>query len=124
MTPAKTDLTTLNICSEVVRKALQTSVLNHEANALDAGKRGEYHSAELYKQWAFATELASHAASNALYALFIESQERGDFELPPHLRLLERTVFPTVSRTEEDCRLDDLQMEVASAQEEPSPEPA
>ena len=121
MTTPKTDLTTLNICSEVVRKALQTSVLNHEANALDAGKRGEYHSAELYKQWAFATELASHAASNALYALFIESQERGDFELPPHLRLVERTVFEMPERSDEDRRLDDLQTDVASAQPEPEP---
>ena len=121
MTTLKTDLTTLNTCSEVVRKALQTSVLNHEANALDAGKRGEYHSAELYKQWAFATELASHAASNALYALFIESQERGDFELPPHLRLVERTVFEMPERSDEDRRLDDLQTDVASAQPEPEP---
>ena len=121
MTTPKTDLTTLNICSEVVRKALQTSVLNHEANALDAGKRGEYHSAELYKQWAFATELASHAASNALYALFIESQERGDFELPPHLRLVERTVFEMPERSDENGRLDDLQTDVASAQPEPEP---
>ena len=121
MTTPKTDLTTLNICSEVVRKALQTSVLNHEANALDAGKRGEYHSAELYKQWAFATELAAHAASNALYALFIESQERGDFELPPHLRLVERTVFEMPERSDEDRRLDDLQTDVASAQPEPEP---
>ena len=121
MTTPKTDLTTLNICSEVVRKALQTSVLNHEANALEAGKRGEYHSAELYKQWAFATELASHAASNALYALFIESQERGDFELPPHLRLVERTVFEMPERSDEDRRLDDLQTDVASAQPEPEP---
>ena len=121
MTTLKTDLTTLNTCSEVVRKALQTSVLNHEANALDAGKRGEYHSAELYKQWAFATELAAHAASNALYALFIESQERGDFELPPHLRLVERTVFEMPERSDENCRLDDLQTDVASAQPEPEP---
>ena len=121
MTTLKTDLTTLNTCSEVVRKALQTSVLNHEANALEAGKRGEYHSAELYKQWAFATELASHAASNALYALFIESQERGDFELPPHLRLVERTVFEMPERSDEDRRLDDLQTDVASAQPEPEP---
>lgn len=121
MTTLKTDLTTLNTCSEVVRKALQTSVLNHEANALDAGKRGEYHSAELYKQWAFATELAAHAASNALYALFIESQERGDFELPPHLRLVERTVFEMPERSDEDRRLDDLQTDVASAQPEPEP---
>ena len=121
MTTLKTDLTTLNTCSEVVRKALQTSVLNHEANALDAGKRGEYHSAELYKQWAFATELAAHAASNALYALFIESQERGDFELPPHLRLVERTVFEMPERADEDRRLDDLQTDVASAQPEPEP---
>ena len=121
MTTPKTDLTTLNICSEVVRKALQTSVLNHEANALDAAKRGEYHSAELYKQWAFATELAAHAASNALYALFIESQERGDFELPPHLRLVERTVFEMPERSDEDRLLDDLQTDVTSAQPEPEP---
>lgn len=121
MTTIKTDLTTLNICSEVVRKALQTSVLNHEAKALEAGKRGEYHSAELYKQWAFATELASHAASNALFALFCDAQERGDFDLPPHLRLVERTVFPTVSRTDEERHLDDLQTEVAAAQPEPEP---
>ena len=123
MTTPKTDLTTLNICSEVVRKALQTSVLNHEANALEAGKRGEYHSAELYKQWAFATELAAHAASNALYALFIESQERGDFAVPP-LRLVERMEFPAFTRTDEERRLDGLQVDVASAQEEPAPEPA
>ena len=112
MTTLKTDLTTLNICSEVVKKALQTSVQNFEAQALEAGKRGEYNSAELYKQWAFATELAIHAASNALFALFCDAQERGDFSVPP-LRLVERTDY--------NLRLDELQREVAASQPEPEP---
>lgn len=123
MTPSKIDLTTLNVCSDVVKKALQTSVQNFEAQALEAGKRGEYQTAELYKQWAFATELASHAASNALFALFCDAQERGDFAVPP-LRLVERTEFPAFTRSDEERRLDGLQIEVASAQEEPAPEPA
>lgn len=112
------DLTTLNLCSELAKKALKTSVQNFEQQALDAGKRGEYHSAELYKQWAWAQDLAVHTVSNALFALFCEASERGDFEVPA-LRLVERTEFP---RTEEDRRLDDLQVELNSAQ--PSLDPA
>ncbi len=116
------DLTTLNLCSELAKKALQTSVQNFEQQALDAGKRGEYHSAELYKQWAWAQDLAVHAVSNALFALFCEASERGDFEVPA-LRLVERTEFPSLNRSEEDRRPDELQTEVASAQPEPEPAP-
>ena len=121
MTTPKTDLSTLNLCTEVVKKALQTSVQNFEAQAFEAGRKGEYHSAETYRQWAFAQDLAVHTVSNALFALFLDCQERGDYAIPP-LRLVERTEFPTVPRSAEEARLDDLQVEVASAQ--PKPEPA
>ncbi len=114
------DLTTLNLCSEVAKKALKTSVQNFEQQALDAGKRGEYHSAELYKQWAWAQDLAVHTVSNALYAIFCEAFERDDFDAPP-LRLVERTVFPSLRRSEEEQHLDELQTELASAQPEPEP---
>lgn len=115
------DLTTLNLCSELAKKALQTSVQNFEQQALDAGKRGEYHSAELYKQWAWAQDLAVHTVSNALFALFCEASERGDFEVKPELRLVEKTEFPSLTRSEEAQRLDDLQVELNSAQPEPEP---
>jgi hypothetical protein len=57
-----------------------------------------------------------HTASGAISALFREALSA------PQLRLIERTEFPSLNRSEDDRHLDDLQTEVNSAQ--PDPEPA
>jgi hypothetical protein len=116
-----TDLSTLNAASAVVKKALQDAVCSYEQQSLDAARRGEYLSAQTYKQWAFATDLAIHTASMAMSALFLEALET---PTEPHLRLVSRTDFPATDRSEADRHLDGLQVEVASAQPEPEPEPA
>lgn len=116
---SSTDLLTINKATAVVKTALQGAVCSYEQQAIDAARRGDYLSAQTYKQWAFATELALHTAEGALTGLFIDVM--GARTEPP-LKLVSRTEFPAVSRSEEDYRLDSLQQEVASAQ--PAPEPA
>lgn len=79
---------------------------------MDAASRGEYRSAQQYKDWAFAADLAVSTASSALAALFLESLDT--------LNVVEdtRTVqLPDLRRPEERC-LDALQVEVASYQPE------
>jgi hypothetical protein len=79
---------------------------------MDAASRGEYRSAQQYKEWAFAADLAVSTASSALAALFLETLDT--------LNVVEdtRTVqLPDLRRPEDRC-LDALQVEVASHQPE------
>lgn len=113
------DLSTLNTATAVVKKALQDAVCSYEQQSIDAARRGDYLSAQIYKQWAFATDLAIHTTQSALSGLFLEALES---RAEPSLTLVSRTEFPPLSRSEEDRRLDSPQRALASAQ--PSPEPA
>lgn len=106
-----TDLSTLNVASAVVKKALQDAVCSYEQQALDAARRGEYMSAQTYKQWAFATDLAIHTASAAISALFLEA-----LETMPLVDDLREVHLPAVTRSSEDSYLDDLTVEIASRQ--------
>lgn len=110
------DLTTLNAASGVVRSALRNQVCDYEQKAIDAARNGDYLGAQTYKNWAFAADMCVHTASGAISALFCEALSA------PQLRLIERTEFPSLNRSEDDRHLDDLQTEVNSAQ--PDPEPA
>jgi hypothetical protein len=109
------DLGTLNATQSVVTKALQSKVCECEQAATDAASRGEYRSAQQYKEWAFAVDLAIYAASSAFSSLFLETLDR--------LCTVEdtRTVqLPNLGRSVEDQYIDTLATEVASHQ--PCPE--
>ena len=111
--PQQLDLGTLSATQKVVSKALQNKVCEWEQAATDAAARGEYRSAQQYKDWAFAVDLAIHAASGAISALFAETLNT--------MRIVEdtRTVqLPDLGRSDEDRYLDALQVEVASHQPE------
>jgi hypothetical protein len=69
------DLPTLNATREIVLKELQNQVATWEQNSADAAKRGEYQSAQQYKDWAFAADLCVHTASMAIGALVIDTLE-------------------------------------------------
>ena len=106
------DLGTLNATQTVVTKALQSKVCEWEQAAMDAASRGEYRSAQQYKDWAFAADLAVSTASSALAALFLETLDT--------LNVVEdiRTVqLPDLRRPEDRC-LGALQVGVASHQPE------
>ena len=113
--PRQLDLATINAIQLVVTKALQSKVCEWEQAATDAAARGEYRSAQQYKEWAFAADLAVHTASMALGALFFESLDA--------IPIVEdnRTVqLPDLGLTNQDRYLDALATEVASNQ--PCPE--
>ena len=46
-----------------------------EQEAADAAHRGEYRSAQQYKDWAFAAALAVHRVGGAIGALFLKTLE-------------------------------------------------
>ena len=74
------NLTCLNTASIVVRQALRESVFDYEERSLEAARRGDFLSAQTYKQWAFATDLAVHKAASAISALFIDALESSSEE--------------------------------------------
>ena len=109
------DLGTLNITQAIVTKALQSKVCEWEQAATDAASRGDYRSAQQYKEWAFAVDLAIYAASTAFSALFLEALDS--------LCVVQdtRTVqLPNLGRSVKDHCIDTLVTEVASHQ--PCPE--
>ena len=78
MTPplsSSLDLATINAAQVVAKKALQEAVCTWEQEAREAAQRGEYASAQTYKNWAFATDLAIHRVSGAIGALFLKTIE-------------------------------------------------
>jgi hypothetical protein len=67
------DLATLNAAQAVATRALRDAVCTWEQEAADAAQRGEYRSAQQYKDWAFAADLAVHQVSGAIGSLFVET---------------------------------------------------
>ena len=108
--PRQLDLGTLNATQSVVSKALQSKVCEWEQAASDAAARGEYRSAQQYKEWAFAADLAFHTASMALGALFLET-----LDAIPIVEDTRTVQLPDLRRPEDRC-MDALQVEVASHQ--------
>ena len=113
--PRQLDLGTLNASQSVVTKALQSNVCEWEQAATDAASRGEYRSAQQYKEWAFAADLAVHTASMALGALFFET-----LDAIPIVEDTRTVHLPDFGRTSQERYLDALATEVASNQ--PCPE--
>lgn len=111
--PEQLDLATLTATRTVVTKALQSKVCEWEQAATDAVSQGDYRSAQQYKEWAFAVDLAVHTVGLAFSALVLETLDS--------LRIVEdtRTVqLPDLGRSDRDRYLDALQVEVASHQPE------
>lgn len=111
--PEQLDLATLTATRTVVTKALQGKVCEWEQASTDAAAQGDYRSAQQYKEWAFAVDLAFHSVSMAFSTLVLETLDS--------LRIVEdtRTVqLPNLARSDEDRYLDALQVEVASQQPE------
>ena len=69
------DLATLNAAQAVATRALKDAVCTWEQEAADAAHRGGYRSAQQYKDWAFAADLAVHRVGGASGALFLETLE-------------------------------------------------
>lgn len=109
--PAQLDLATLNATQSVVTKALQSKVCEWEQASTDAASSGDYRSAQQYKEWAFAADLAVHAASMAIGALFLETLDT--FAIVEDIRTIQ---LPDLGTTDKDRALDALQVEVASHQ--------
>ena len=87
--PAQLDLATLNATQSVVTKALESKVC----------------------EWEFAADLAVHAASMAIGALFLETLDT--FAIVEDIRTIQ---LPDLGTTDKDRALDALQVEVASHQ--------
>jgi len=111
--PQQLDLASLNTAQQVAIAAIQDLVCEWEQSGLDAAANGDYRSAQQYRDWAFAGDLARYKVVSALGALFVETLDT--------LRVVEdtRTVqLPDLGRSDEDRYLDALQVEVASHQPE------
>lgn len=104
------DLATINVVQSVVVESIRNRVCKWEQDALDAAQRGDYSCAQQFKYWAFAAELCASAASSACSAVFVDA-----FASLPVLTDYRKVQLPDLGRSPEDCRLDDLAIEVASS---------
>ncbi len=114
--PVHLDLATINVVQEVVTRELRSQVCDWEQKAIDASNFGDYRSAQQYKEWAFAVEVALSKVSTACTALFLDTCQ--SFPLVEDTRVVQ---LPRVRRSAADRRLDALNMEVVSSQPEPEP---
>lgn len=109
------DLETINEVHQTVVRAIRDQVCAWEQEALDAGKRGDFRAAHQFTDWAFAADLCATKASTTCSSLFLDAL--GSLTVVTDQRTVQ---LPTLNRSLEDCRLDDLQTEVASAQDAPT----
>jgi len=112
--PQQLDLATLNVAREVVAKALQNQVCTWEQDADDAAAQGDYRSAQQFKDWAFAGDIAVHTASMAVGALILDTLDA--LSVVEDARIVQ---LPEVQRSAHDRFLDALTTEVASQQPAP-----
>jgi len=89
------DLATLNAAQAVATRALKDAVCTWEQEAADAAQRGEYRSAQQYKDWAFAADLAVHRVSGAIGVLFVEM-----LEVIPLIHGARKVSLPVLQTTE------------------------
>ena len=112
--PVQLDLGTINEVQQVVVRAIRNQVCTWEQHAIDAANRGDYRAAQQYREWAFAGDLCSSSASVVCTALFSDA-----ISSLPVVTDYRTVQLPNLTRSVEDCRLDDLAIEVASAQDAP-----
>ena len=109
------DLRTITEVQAVVTRELRSQVCTWEQQATDAALQGDYRSAQQYRDWAFAADLLTHYAATACTALFLETCEAF-----PVVQDTRTVALPNLSRSDDDRYLDEITLEVASAQ--PAPE--
>lgn len=107
------DLASLNAVQAVAVGALQNLVCEWEQSALDAAASGDYRSAQQYREWAFACDLARFKVISSVGALFMETLDT--IQVVEDCREVQ---LPDIGRTDKDRYLDSLQVEVASHQPE------
>ena len=112
--PVQLDLGTINEVQQVVVRALRNQVCDWEQKAHDAGLTGDWVAAQQYTEWAFAANLCASTASQVCTAVFSEA-----ISSLPVVTDCRSVQLPNLTRSVEDCRLDDLAIEVASAQDAP-----
>ena len=111
------DLGTINQVCDVVVQELRSQVCEWEQKALDAGRQGDYTMASLYSAWAFACDHAVSKVFSATGPLFHDA-----LTALPVFADSRKVQLPNLSRSAQDCHLDDLAIEVASQQ--PCPDPS
>ena len=109
------DLSTINSVCDVVVRELRNQVCTWEQQSLDAACQGDYRGAQQLKDWAFACDLAVSKVFTATGALFQDALTA--LPIVSDTRTVE---LPNLNRSDTDRHLDDLAIEVASAQ--PCPE--
>ena len=113
--PVQLDLGTINQVQSVVVSALRNQVCEWEQKAIDCSNFGDYRTAQQYKEWAFACDLAATKASTACSALFHDA-----LTALPIVQDTRKVELPNLTRSDADRLLDDFVIEVVSSQ--PSPE--
>ena len=113
--PVHLDLGTINQVQSVVVASLRNQVCEWEQKAIDASNFGDYRTAQQFKEWAFACDLAATKASTACSALFNDAVN--SLPVVTDTRTVE---LPNLNRTPMDRYLDALTVEVASEQPCPS----
>jgi len=108
------DLRTLNEVQSVVVREIRHQVCQWEQDSLDAAAAGDFRSAQMLKDWAFAADLLAHKVGGSCTALFLDTCNT--FPLVEDQRTVK---LPELNRTAQDLRLDALALEVVS--EMPSP---
>lgn len=109
--PVQLDLGTINQVQSVVVAALRNQVCEWEQKAIDSSSFGDYSTAQQFKEWAFACDLAATKASTACSALFHDA-----ISALPVVKDTRTVELPNLTRSDADRRLDDLVIEVVSSQ--------
>ena len=69
------DMPTINAATKVVVEAMQSAVCQWEQQSQDAAKNGNFSSALMYQNWAFAADLMISTASTTLTNLLVETYD-------------------------------------------------
>lgn len=108
------DLRTINSVQEATVSALQDLVCEWEQSAHDAAAQGDYRSAQQFRDWAFAGDLARSKVVFALGELFI-----ANLQSLPLVEDCREVSLPDLKRSAKDRALDALSIEVVSEMPEP-----
>jgi hypothetical protein len=103
------DLATLNSAQQIAVSALQDLVCEWEQASHDASASGDFRSAQQFRDWAFAGDLARFKVVSVLADLFIANLQQ-----LPLVQDCREVSLPDLKRSAKDLVLDALSIEVAS----------
>ncbi len=72
-TESPLQLASLSTVRDAITEALQNQVISWEQEATNAADRGEYRSAQQFKDWAFAADLCLHISAMTVGALILDT---------------------------------------------------